>query len=228
MRKLAACSVLLLLTWFGYQNWRPAAVRSQTGVLPALQFRIVVGLTDSEPKTWKGTLSVTGAKLTRVEGWRFSQADRAQADGAFEFQTRIGNLENQLSREHPYGQTDWNDPLIRRVIPEGLMVRVQGSPTAGVRFDSPAGSFEFPAGLPPGERRAVLAGNGAVERLPLEEKLSEEGKLDDYPAIAMTPQGERWAVWLAYQNAADEVVAAGGGKLVIKATALLGGIDIKN
>jgi hypothetical protein len=213
MRKLAGLSTLLLLTWFGYQNWRPAAVRSQTGVLPALQFRIVVGLTDSEPKTWKGTLSVTGAKLTRVEGWRFSQADRAQADGAFEFQTRIGNLENQLLREHPYGQTDWNDPLVRRVVPEGLMVRLQGSPTALVRFDSPAGSFEFPAGLPLGQRRAVLAGNGAVERLPLEEKLSEEGKLDDYPAIAVTPQGERWAVWLAYQNAADEVVAAGGGKL---------------
>jgi hypothetical protein len=215
MRKLAVFPVLLLLAWFGYQTWRPVAARSQTGATPAnvFQYRIIVGLTDTEAKTWKGTISVTGGTLGGVEGWHFSQADRAQADGAFEFQTRIGNLENQLLREHPYGQTDWSDPRIRRLVPEGLIVRVQGSPAARVRFDSPAGSFEFPADLPLGRRLAVLAGNGAVEPLPIEEKLSEQGTLDDYPAIVVTPKGERWAVWLAYQKAADEVVAAGGGKI---------------
>ena len=178
---------------------------------PLVQFRIGVGLTDSQPKSWEGSLQVTGGETEQVSGWRFSGPDRVEADGRFQFRTKIGNLENQLSTEQPYGQTDWNDPRIQRLIPQGLIVRLRGG--TRVRFASEAGSFEFaPADVPLGRELAVLDGNGRVERLPMEEKLSDTGSADDYPALAIAPDGTRWVAWLSYQDKADRVLVRGGDR----------------
>jgi hypothetical protein len=68
-----------------------------------------------------------------VANWRASAAgtssgdDKVANDGAFRFKTKIGPFENQLN-----GQTDWNDPAIRRLIPQGLIVRVRGPESARV------------------------------------------------------------------------------------------------
>jgi len=178
------------------------------------QFRIVVGLSDSQPRTWKGRISVAGGELAGLEGWRFSGADRAASDGAFHFETKIGAFENQLRQEQPYGQTDWNDPGMERLIPQGLIVRVRGPDTLRLKFESGAGAFEFRAEEAPlGRSRAVLDGNGLIERLPVEEKLSAAGRADDYPAVAVAADGTRWVAWLSYREGADEVVASGAGQL---------------
>src|SRR5690242_2480195 len=104
---------------------RPAPVQPQPAPTENLsQFRIAVGLTDSAPKDWKGTLSVTGGEIASAKGWRFSQQDSVEANGAFQFRTKIGALENQLLTAHPYGATGWGDKAAQRLIPEGLIVRV--------------------------------------------------------------------------------------------------------
>ena len=120
-------------------------LNSQSGSKPesVAQFRIAVGLTDSAPKDWQGTLSVTGGEIASAKGWRFSQQDSVEPNGAFQFRTKIGALENQLLTAHPYGATGWNDKAAQRLIPEGLIVRVKGS--GRVRFESASGAFEFNA-----------------------------------------------------------------------------------
>jgi hypothetical protein len=179
-----------------------------------VQFRIAVGLIDTGEKPWKGRITVAGGAIARLEGWRFSQRDSASADGAFEFRTKIGRLENQLRRARPFGETDWQDPDMDRLIPQGLIVRVNGGESARVRFESGAGSFEFAAAEAPfGTRLAALDGNAVIERVAVEEQVSEAGKLDDWPALALTPDGGRWAAWLAYADKADEVVVSGAGRI---------------
>ena len=193
---------------------RPARVQPQVAASPdnLSQFRIVVGLTDTAAKDWQGSLSVSAGELVSAAGWRFSQQDRVDPSGAFSFRTKLGPLENQLLTAHPYGQTGWNDPTVRRLIPEGLIVRV--SEAARVHFAAGADAFDFAAGdLAFGKPRSVLGGNGSIERLPIEERLSESGPADDYPALAVTPDGKRWVAWLSYQNEADRVMVSGGGKL---------------
>lgn len=204
-----------LLALLGYAIFRPAAVRSQSAA-PAnggSQFLIVVGLKDSEPKKWEGKVGVTGAEIADIYGWRFSQADSVDSSGKFQFQTKMGPLENQLLSGTPYGQSDWNDLRIRRLIPEGFVVRLKGSESAHVKFDAAAGSFDFRTEqVAYGKGLDVLDGNGHVERLPVEQKTSDDGKVDDYPALAVAPDGTRWTAWLAYDNAADRVMLNGGGK----------------
>src|SRR5262245_18586221 len=201
---IVAAAILFLIL-------RPAPVQPQAAPAENIaQFRIVVGLTDTAPKDWQGKLTVTGGKLASAYGWRFSQQDRVDASGAFQFRTKVGPLENQLSTAHPYGATEWGDKNIQRLIPEGLVVRIKGA--GRVRFDSSAGAFEFGAA----DRRLgrtwpQLGGNASVERLPIEERVSESGAADDYPSLAISSDGARWVAWLSYQDAGDRVVVSGGG-----------------
>jgi hypothetical protein len=41
------------------------------------QFRIIVGLKDTQPAKWQGKLDISGAEIVGLCGWRFSQNDRA-------------------------------------------------------------------------------------------------------------------------------------------------------
>src|SRR5579863_8355083 len=93
-----ALAPVLCLAWILYILGSAPQMRSQSGVKPepAAQFRITVGLTDSAAKSWQGDVTVTGAALESLAGWRFSQADQAGPRGRFEFQTKVGMLENQL------------------------------------------------------------------------------------------------------------------------------------
>ncbi|MGH9666683.1 MAG: hypothetical protein ACRD9L_19845, partial [Bryobacteraceae bacterium] len=121
---------------------------------------------------------------------------------------------NQLQTEHLYGQTGWQDPNGRRLIPEGLVVRLRGSSATRITFESAPGIFSFnTAGVRYGTPMTLLDGNATVERLPVEQRLSEKGVLDDFPAVTVTPAGERWVAWLSYKDKADEVIVSGAGEL---------------
>src|SRR5579859_5417004 len=204
------CLACLLLVIFSTSQ-----LNSQSGSKPesVAQFRIVVGLADAAAKSWQGEVTVSGAALDSIAGWRFSQADRAEPTGKFEFRTKVAALENQLLPGQKFGQTDWADARMQRLVPEGLIVRTRGADGGRIKFESASGAFEFAASaVSLGRPMAVLAGNGSVERLPVEEKLSEPGFADDYPALAVTPEGARWVAWLSYEKGADHVMVRGGGR----------------
>ena len=189
----------------------PQPIKSQDAAQPNEQFRVSVGWQDTEPKPWNGRVTVTGAALAQLAGWRFSQTDSASNDGGFDFKTKRGPLENQLRQGAPFGQTAWDSPDIQRLIPQGLIVHTTG-PAAVIAIDAPSGSFSFrPSQIPFGGSLSLLSGNARVERLPVENKLSEAGKSDDYPALAVTPDGARWIAWLSYENAADRILVSHGG-----------------
>jgi hypothetical protein len=213
-------SVIALVFAFavaGWMLWRPAAVLPQAAPSgeDMAQFRLTVGVTDKTAKDWEGAVSVTGGELDSAQGFRFSQQDRIAADGKFRFRTKVGNLENQLRNAgHPYGATDWGSPETQRLIPQGLILRARGADSMRIKFESGSDAFEFAASaVPMGKPLAVLGGNGLVERLPVEYRLSEAGPADDYPAIAVAPNGGRWVAWLSYREKADVVMASGPGQV---------------
>ncbi len=205
---------LALIAMAGYLALRqPVAVHSQS-VSPAVegqQFRIVVGLQDTAPKLWKGSITVGGTELLGLESWRASPGDLAAADGTFQFTTKIGLLENQLRPGELYGQTGYDGQSYRHHIPQGLLVKLKGNGAARVQFQSSAGTFEFQSGaIAYGARVPFLDGNASVERLPLERKLSAAGPADDQPALAIAPDGKRWVAWVSYKDKSDAVMVSDG------------------
>ncbi len=209
----AGLPLLAAALWLGQTLFAQEAARPRAGATTVAthQFRIVVGLADREPKDWTGALRLTGGEIAAVDGWRFSQDDRVGVDGSFQFRTKIGNLEDQLNPDRPYGQTDWGDPKIRRLIPQGLIVRFRGSESTRVAFDSGAGSFQFTAGETGWRPLAKLDGNARVEQLPLAERISETGAADDEPSLAIAPDGQRWVAWLSYEPPTGARIPPSGG-----------------
>ena len=213
MKERLAFVAVLVCAAVGLWRLRPAELAIAQS-RPALdesirQYRIVLGLKDTGPREFAGRVSVSGGELTGLRGWRFSGDDRASIDGAFRFKTKIGPYENQLREGAPYGQTDWNDPSIQRLIPQGLIVRVRGSEGSRVSLALDGG--------PPVEITArytqpleALDGNARIERLPVETRLSEPGMQDDVPALAVAPDGTAWTAWLSYQDSGDWVVVGDG------------------
>jgi len=223
VKKFAAAATAALAV--GLAVWRglgsaPAAVAQiRTPVEDSTrQFRVTLGLRDTAPRAWTGRVRASGgngAELVRVRGWRFSGQDQTSQDGSFWFQTKMGNYEDQLFAGHAYGARDWNDPGIRRHIPQGLLIRARGG--AGARLTI---SFEG-EGAPspidfaldrPGYFDPLIAldGNAYVERLPVELRLSENGMEDDAPALTIAPDGTPYTAWVAYQDQGDWVVVGDG------------------
>lgn len=102
---------------------------------------------------------------------------------------------------------------MQRLVPEWINVRTRGGDGGRIRCESGSGTFEFAASdLPLGKTVAARWGDASVERLPVEEKLSEAGSADDYPALAFTPGGVRWVAWLCRRKWRGRVLARGGGQ----------------
>ncbi len=211
MKKAASAAAIVLSAGILFQLRDARPVRAQLGASgpEPVQFRVFAGLTDSAEKDWPGRITVSGGQILSMRGERFSAGDKVFDDGRFEFKTKKGNLEDQTG--NPGGQTDWNDPRIQRLIPQAVVVRARGAANMRFRFVSAAGEFEFDAASVPYHRAfTALGGNARVERMPAEERLSEEGWADDNPAIAVTPGGQIHAAWLSYQDKGDYVVASDG------------------
>src|SRR5690348_4048896 len=64
----------LILTQFGLRSQNNAAVASPD----TLSFRVAFGAQDKQPARWDGSVSASGARIAKVEGWRFLSADGIQ------------------------------------------------------------------------------------------------------------------------------------------------------
>lgn len=219
--RIALAATLALMGWL----WRlaptapaePVKAQSKPPVDESIrQFRVIFGLQDTAEREFAGRVTVSGGgDLEGLRGWHFSGEDRVGADGQFRFKTKIGAYENQVR-----GQTNWNDPAIRRLIPQGLIVRVRGA--AGARVNIALGegtpAIAFAANGPAYTAPLELSdGNVRVERLPVEALASERGMQDDWPALTIAPDGTAWTAWLAYQDAGDWVVV-GDGNVSVRIT----------
>ncbi|MEZ5404498.1 MAG: hypothetical protein R2729_32770 [Bryobacteraceae bacterium] len=203
--------MIAVLAWALYPTATAQAPQRPKPNPADVVLRIVVGLNATAEQAYEGRIEVNGGQLASLEGWRSSGADRAASSGDFSFRLKTGNLENQLRTNIPYGQTDWNDPNIRRVIPQGLLLRVRGPDTARVRFSAEGAAFDFTLGDAAYHRPlAFLSGDARVERLAQAETISEAAFADDEPVVAAGPGGERYFAWLSYHDKGDYVTVSDG------------------
>src|ERR1041385_716693 len=55
---------------------------------PALSYLIILGVNDTAQTTWDGSISVTGATIEIIRGWRFNQADSVSGTSSWKCSTR--------------------------------------------------------------------------------------------------------------------------------------------
>jgi hypothetical protein len=209
--------------YFAVQRQTVYASQDLPPQMEGQQFRIVLGLRDTQPRRWQGRIQVAGGEIVSLSGWRFSGQDRASADGTFAFETKMQPLEDQLQPGSYYGATGMTGQPAPRQVPEGLLVKIRGSGSARVSLasgssntsdsgiTSGSGNLEFnTSDVAYGARLILMDGNASVERLPMERRVSGPGSASDQPAAAVTPNGTVWTAWVAYRDKSDAVMVSDG------------------
>jgi hypothetical protein len=167
-----------------------------------VSFRVRFGLTDGEPRSWDGSLSVSGGKLLGLRLWRPHPEDRLEG-AAWKLATRAG----MNFQKRPW-EPELTSPPQPYVNPTGIIVDVQGGSGMRVRFATSQGNFEVrPFDLAPGVAQRFLNGGAIADRVPSAQSISSRDFQNDFATLAALPNGQVWVAWIAYANWRNQVMA---------------------
>jgi hypothetical protein len=165
--KLRYCLPVVLLIPVVYiaQNATPAEPAS---------FRIIFGEADTAPAKWDGTVTASGARVTRIELWRAGEED--QIDGTRGW--KLSTVESSPGTEQRLG----------KIAPKGVIISTEGADPQ-TRFDvtTPGGHFSFTsASVTFISNFTALGGRVRVERVPAVAAITKfDGDMDN-PAMAVS------------------------------------------
>jgi len=167
-------------------------------------FRVRLGVNDSAPRVWDGSVTVTGGTLAYLREWRPRMGDRMTGARSWTMATRRGeNDPTRVAQRSAFAP----QPKPYLLVP-GLFAGLTG-PAPSALFRTPAGTFTVhPGALRLGKPLAMLGGSVSVDAVPFAERLSSGPETqDEFPALA-AGEGSReiWAAWLAWRDDASEIV----------------------
>ena len=166
-------------------------------VLPlgaAQRFRILFGGASPTVGDWSGSLSAASGSASIAAAHHFGPEevfDRTTWTCGNQWD---GRLQMEPADEAAFSPTRW----------KGVLVDVDGNDQTRVLVKTAQGNAEFRAGEVSYQKTLeFLDGQIRVERVPRSQRLSESLADDDYPAIAVGPEGRIWVAWIAFEDGAD-------------------------
>ena len=140
-------------------------------------FRVLLGVGDTAPTNWDGSVKVTGGEVASIQGWRFLQNDSSDYKSSWKASTR--HLPPANAAQQKKGQ---QGPILENGV---LIAATLTSPQARFEIRTPQGPFSFTAAeIPLGESKPFLDGRVVVDRTPSSIQLTTSAEEQDFPAIA--------------------------------------------
>ena len=177
----------------------PVSIHAASTNAPAAQsYLVILGVGDTKETNWDGSLTVTGADIQIVRGWRFAGADSISSStsgaASWKMNTRTTPSLN------PPGPVQEN----------GLIVKIS-TPASAATFNvtTPQGNFSFSTqDLPFGASQTFLGGRALAAQTGAQFQLSSSTEEEDFPSMAQSGDD----VYLAYTEFVhgDRSVATGG------------------
>jgi hypothetical protein len=146
--------------------------------------RILLGIGDTEPVRWDGTITPSGGSITSINGWRFEGSDGISGS-VWHCSTHTARL---------FGGTSPVFSKVNNIVANGIVVSFTGD--ASFKVTTAQGDFEFSLSeLAYGKPTARLSGRVWIDRIPPTTQLTKTKDEEDFPAAAAGKNGE---VWLSY------------------------------
>jgi hypothetical protein len=186
--------------------------------------RLVLGVGDTEPDAWGGSVEVDKGEVVGVEGWRFRPGDRVTGPGSWLARSRLrpqakkaqakggqqarqGQVAKAPARAKAQAKkaagADHKEATVAQPIgPVAtsivvVTVKAPGEAVLAVRTDH--GNFDVPlAELAAGGPRRYLDGRVEVQRVPPSAGLVDSPDQEDHPATAADPRGAAWVAYVAH------------------------------
>ena len=186
-----------LLPFLSIRNLLCAVVVLCTTPLAAQQrFRITFGGADPVVVDWSGSLSVTSGKASIVAAHHFGPDETFDTSSWKCGNQWDGKLQMEPRDQAAFSPTRW----------KGVVINVDGGDQTRISIETAQGKAEFRAGeVRYQETLKRLDGRIRIERAPASERMSESLADDDYPAMAIGPDGRVWVAWIAFEDGADTV-----------------------
>ncbi len=182
---------------------------------------ITLGLTDSEPADWSGSIQVEAGNLLALVGSEFRVGDVVHPPNRWEAWSRPGMV---IAKRLMYAQY-FSTPDELRILEPSLYAFLESSAATRVRVDTVQGGFEFRiSALDVGATKTYLGGRASVQRTVHPRLLGRGASADDrlrrtdndFPAVAVGSDGSPWISWQAYTGTGDDVyVRHGDGRLSV-------------
>ena len=178
----------------------------------AFAVRVLLGIKDTEPREWSGSMKCNSASVLKCEGWRFAAGDRIEQPAKWTARTALGPVApTRVNRA-----TEGPQPESKRApLPVGVVIYFDKAPTSPIAVTTAQGDFTVaPAELDFGKRIVVLEGNAAIERVAVPLTPPTTGGHEDYPSVLPCVGGSLRLTAIAYTNESDRVVCwtQDGGK----------------
>ncbi|MGH9660172.1 MAG: hypothetical protein ACRD96_16605, partial [Bryobacteraceae bacterium] len=168
-----------------------------------VSFRVRLGVGDSEPSAWDGTVKAINGEVLALRNWHPRPGDRIDGASGWSLATRKGiNFARRPWEEDvPLGETPYLN------IP-GLIVDLKTTASTSVQFETRHGSFVVtPRLVETGKPLRVLGGRVVIDRVPTAQSLSTRDYHDDFATMLSGKDGEVWVAWVAYRDKGQEVFA---------------------
>ncbi len=171
---------------------------------------IRLGLTDTKPTQWNGTIRVENGRLLELIGREFRVGDVIHPPNRWQASSRPGFESGKRLMYEQYFST----PEEHKILEPSFYAFFDSSPAACVTLETEQAAFDFRlSDLRLGESKSYLGGRASVERTVMPKLLGRtEGGPDsvrrsdnDYPAVAVDRNGSTWVSWQAYTGESDEI-----------------------
>lgn len=160
------------------------------------RFRITFGGGDSAVVDWSGSVSVSAGSAAIAASHHFGAGETFDSSS-----WKCGNQWDGGLQMEPKDQAAF--PLTRW---KGIVLDVDGGDSTVVAVRTAQGESEFRSGdVKYHQPIKRLDGRVRIERVPVSQRMSESLADDDYPAIAIGPDGRVWVAWIAFEDGADTI-----------------------
>jgi hypothetical protein len=161
-----------------------AAAKDVDGKQPRW-FKVVFGL-DGQDAVWDGKVRVNGGELLDIDPWSFEARDQVDADDS-SWTIRTATI---AGRRATYAEPS-----------RGVLLHVAAGDGTHVVISSEQGNFDFdPSAIVAGRPAEFLEGRASVEVLGTESLVADTSTDDDFTAIAVKSNGDRFVMWQAYDE----------------------------
>lgn len=193
MKQLLSAGVAgaVLITWVACQPQTSSAppVPDDTNAL-----LVHFGVTDTEPTSWSGDVSITNGEIVNLASWRPLPGEAIDAQRAWKLSTTWSDAFQNRPWEH--------EPMTpyRRVLRKPALVIAVRGPKPVLRINTPHG--QFTAGL---RNETFLDGRVRVERVPAPVRLSAEDRENEHVSLARGLGRDMWLGWVTYRPGGNEI-----------------------
>ena len=166
--------VMIVAALFARRLLHPAlSTEAGTVTVPQGQsYLVILGVGDTTGTVWDGSITVTGATVEIIRGWRFTAADSVTNNASWKIGTHAGPA---LGGPGPVQEN-------------GFIVKITQSATpVTLAIATKQGNFSFtPADVPFGSSKAFLNGRALAMRTGTQFQLTSTLEEQDFPAMAQS------------------------------------------